>query len=334
MRAGKHVAVEKPMAVTLEEADRMVAAAAENRVKLISGHTEAYSLPMRAMRKIALSGAMGQPMAIFNWSYTDWMLRPRTTGELAPSAGSGIVHRQGPHQIDAVRLIGGGKLRSVRGAVGGWLRERPVPGFYTAYLEFDDGLPATIVHNGHGYFMTLEFYPQAEVRWRYKDADHVALRRAIRSAADDGEAGKQLYRIGGRNDPTARAATKEVAPWSPLDLGMFVLSCEGGDIRHSEIGLSVYGNDGRREIDLRPRLAHLTALEEGGVMREGLIELYEAVVNGRPSYHSGEWGRATLEALLAVIRSSQEKREIELERQVAMPDDYDADLTVPEAVPA
>lgn len=47
-------------------------------------------------------------------------------------------------------------------------------------------------------------------------------------------------------------------------------------------------------------------------------------------YHSGAWGRATLEATIALVQSAQEHREIVLTRQVAMPDAYDADLPIGE----
>src|SRR6266571_1896249 len=53
---GKHVVVEKPMAVTLADAARMVEAADKNGVKLLAGHTRAFTLPIRAMRKVIESG--------------------------------------------------------------------------------------------------------------------------------------------------------------------------------------------------------------------------------------------------------------------------------------
>lgn len=331
MRHGKHVAVEKPMAVTLEQADEMIAAAKENGVKLLAAHTSSYQTPVRAMRRIALSGEMGAPRAISICSYTDWMLRPRTEEELAPEAGLGLIHRQSPHQIDVVRLLGGGRLRSIRGTTARWMKERPVPGFYTAYLEFEDGMPATILHNGYGYFMTTELYPWSGAEWRYDDDDRIAMRRAMRAGGRDEEQEKQEFRIGGRRDPTLVKEAPEPGSWSPIDLGMVIYSCERGDIRHSRFGLSIYGDDGRRELDLRP----FTRLEvdlETGVTLPALTELHGAVIEGKPIYHSGEWGRATLEVTIALIRSAMERREILLERQVAMPDDYDADLHVTAAM--
>lgn len=328
IRRGKHVAVEKPMAISLAEADLMVETAAAYDVKLIAGHTSSFALPIRAMRKIAQSGVIGRPRAIVNWSYTDWLLRPRTADELDAAQGGGIVMRQTPHQIDTVRLLGGGRLRSVRATTGQWMDERPVPGFYSAHLEFEDGLPATIVHNGHGYFMTVELYPWAAEAWRYSDADRIRMRRDLRAGTRDEDAEKQDFRIGGRRDPTKTQLAHGANGWSPIDLGMLILSCERGDVRHSRDGLTVYADDGRHDIDLRSLAGEGVDLE-GGTTVPALLELYGAVVDGKPLYHSGEWGRATLEASLAVVQSSRERREIMLERQVDVPADYDADLAVP-----
>jgi phthalate 4,5-cis-dihydrodiol dehydrogenase len=325
MRAGKHVAVDKPMAVTMDEADAMVETARRTGVKLLAGHTDSLSLPVRAMRKIALSGAVGEPRAIFNWSYTDWMLRPRTPAELAPESGFGIVHRQAPHQIDTLRVLGGGLLRSVRGAVGQWMPERPVPGFYSAFLEFENGMPATIVYNGYGYFMTLEFYPEAADRHRYTEADRVAIRRRMQSGTRNEESDKREFQIGGTHDPTVAPEAADTKPWSPMDLGMVVLSCERGDLRHSKYGVQVYDDNGSHEVDLR-RLRHGELDLEGGGALQALIELHGAVTENKPLYHSGEWGRATLEATIAIVESARSGKEIRLEKQVAMPADYDADL--------
>ncbi len=325
MRAGKHVAVDKPMAVTMAEADAMVETAEQFGVKLLAGHTDSLSLPVRAMRKIALSGSVGAPRAIFNWSYTDWMLRPRTAAELAPESGFGIVHRQAPHQIDTMRVLGGGKLRSVRGSVGQWMPERSVPGFYTALLEFENGLPATIIYNGYGYFMTLEMYPEAASRHRYTDADRVAIRKEMRSGERDDETDKREFQIGGRRDPTLAPEQADAKPWSPMDLGMVVLSCERGDLRHSQYGVWVYDDDGKREVDLRGLRRGELDLEGGGAL-QALIELHGAVTENKPLYHSGEWGRATLEATIAIVESSRSGKEIVLHKQVAMPAGYDAEL--------
>jgi phthalate 4,5-cis-dihydrodiol dehydrogenase len=328
MRHGKHVIVEKPMAISLEEADRMIAAAKQHGVKLIAGHTSSYQPSVRAIRRIIQSGVVGKLQAIFLWSYTDWMLRPRTPDELVFAEGGGIPHRQGPHQLDVVRLLGGGMLRSVRGTIGRWMPEREIPGFYTAYMEFADGTPVTVTHNGHGYFLTAELYPWAMAMHRYDEEDRKRFRRSLRAGRRDEVAEKGEYRLGGKLDKTMRPTPTEPLPWSPIDMGMLIVSCERGDIRHSKYGLTIYGDDGPQELDLRG-IGRPEVDFEGGATIPALVEMRGAVVEGKPVYHSGEWGRATLEASLAMIRSGQEHREIVLEHQVAMPAEYDSDFDVP-----
>jgi phthalate 4,5-cis-dihydrodiol dehydrogenase len=44
-----------------------------------------------------------------------------------------------------------------------------------------------------------------------------------------------------------------------------------------------------------------------------------AIRTGRPPLHDGRWGKATLEVALAILQSSREGREIELQHQVAVP---------------
>ena len=324
MRHGKHVVVEKPMAIDLEEADRMIDAAERHGVKLACGHTRSLSIWNRVMRRIALGGGLGRITAIHIWAYTDWLIRPRTADELDPQQGGGIVFRQGPHQIDTVRLLGGGLVRSVRAQTGRWLDTRPVPGYYTAFLEFEDGTPATIMHNGYGYFVMSELYPWVAAVERFSDADRARMRSDLIGGARDEDSEKAEWRIGGRRDPTKKQHAGREG-WKPFDLGPVEVSCERGVMRSAENGLTVYGDRGREELDLR-ELQRPEPDPSGGLSLAILEELYAAVVDCRPLYHDGVWGRATLEVVLALITSARERREIVLTRQVAMPESYDAEL--------
>lgn len=318
---GKHVVVEKPMALTVQAAEEMVAAADKQGVVLLAGHTQSYSLPIRAMRRIISSGRLGRLRAIHILSYSDWMLRPRSAEELDLAQGGGIPYRQGPHQVDTVRLLGGGKLERVRAMTGQWMPERPIPGYYCAYLEFEDGTASTIVHNGYGYFLAAELVPWAEDKQRYGAAERVAIRRQIRARSRDEETDKQQLRIGG----TAEAEVfrrSERRPWVPGDLGFVIVSCERGDIRHSKYGLFVYDDDGVHDIEL-PGVD-----SQARSRRPELEELYDGVVNGKPVHHDGAWGMATLEACLAIMESAKTRQEIHLSRQISMGDDYDSDLVL------
>jgi phthalate 4,5-cis-dihydrodiol dehydrogenase len=326
MRNGKHALIEKPMAVTLEEADRIVDASRSYGVHAFAAHTRSYSLWIRAMRRLALAGTIGATRAIHITAYTDWMLRPRTADELDPKRGGGLVFRQAPHQVDTVRLLGGGLVRSVRAAVGAWMPGRPVEGYYSAFLEFEDGTPATLVHNGYGYYSMNEAYPWVAPRVQYTAEDRSRIRRDVRDGTRADENEKNEFRIGGKSDPTrAGSAPTGALDWSPFDLGPVELTCERGFVRNVRTGLAVYDDAGRHDLDLSP-LFRSEADPSGGLSIALLEEAHAAIVLGKPVYHNAEWGRATLEVVLAMHQSATERREIALTRQVAMCADYDADL--------
>jgi len=311
---GKHVVVEKPMAVSLEEAQGMIEAAEKNNVKLLCGHTQSYGPHIRTMRRMILSGEMGKLRALHVWAYTDWMLRPRTAEELDLAQGGGMAYRQGPHQIDSIRLLGGGMVRSVRGMAGQWFAGRPIPGYYSGYLEFDDGTPATFMHNGYGYFLTSELVPWGTDRTRYTPDERRAIRKGLLDGTRDEFQAKDAMRIGGAQEETLFRRSQERKPWVPNDLGILIATCERGDMRQSQYGLFVYGDDGLKDVPL----------PEGGASRRGeLEELYNAVVLNKPVRHTGQWGMATLEVCLAIMQSGRERREIKLSHQVPAPPEND-----------
>jgi phthalate 4,5-cis-dihydrodiol dehydrogenase len=320
---GKHVVVEKPMAINIEEAERMCEAADKAGRTLMAGHTRSYTVPVRAMRKVVQSGRIGKLCAIHLWAYSDWMLRPRTADELDIAQGGGIPYRQGPHQIDTVRVLGGGKLRSVRAMTGQWMPERPIPGYYCAYLEFEDGTPATIVHNGYGYFLGAELVPWGESRQRYTLDERVEVRQQLRTGTRNETQDKQDLRIGGRLEMDTFRRT-ERQPWVPEDMGLLIVSGERGDVRHSKFGICIYDDQGLQDIELAPE-------REAGIggRRAELDELYGALALGKPIFHDGRWGMATLEVCLALMQSAKERKEIMLTRQQPVAPDYDADLEIP-----
>ncbi|HUB95302.1 MAG TPA: Gfo/Idh/MocA family oxidoreductase [Stellaceae bacterium] len=311
---GKHVICTKPMALTVAECLRMCEAADKNGVKLLCGQTYSMGPDIQAMWRESRTGALGRLIAINTWFWTDWLIKPRVAEELDEALGGGVVYRHAPHLIDTVRLLGGGRVRSVRASVGRFMPERPCPGNFSAWLEFEDGLPATIVYNGYGHFDT------SELTWgignrMYSEAERVAVRRALKAGAVDSEAAKEGMRFGaGGSDATsqgsgqaagAAAGTRAHIAW----FGITVASFERGDIRQSPNGLYVYGDDGRREIPV-------TGGRGTGMLE--IEEMHAALTEGRPILHDGRWALATLEVGSAMVQSSRERREILLEHQCAI----------------
>ena len=149
---GKHVLVEKPMAITLDECRRMIDAVERANVRLIVGHSHSFDAPILRAREIIAGGTLGAVRMINAQYYTDFMYRPRRPEELVTAQGGGAVFNQAAHQVDIVRLLGGGLVRSVRAQTGAWDPARPTEGAYAALLVFDDGSYASLAYSGYGHF--------------------------------------------------------------------------------------------------------------------------------------------------------------------------------------
>jgi phthalate 4,5-cis-dihydrodiol dehydrogenase len=311
---GKHVIVEKPMAISLAEADRMIEAADSHGVQLLCGGSRSSSAVVRKMRQVVVSGELGRLRAMTTWSATDWMLRPRRPDELDVSQGGGVVYRQAPHQVDSARLLAGGKVSSVRGVTGQWMAPRhTAPGFFSALLEFDNGALATLVYSAYGYFMASElFEPGASGPEAPGLAGRIEARQHITTGTRDEAAAKEQRTLAAQRTGPATAAAVPRGAGFLSDLGLLVVSCEHGEMRQSPAGIYIYGDTGTAEVPLT---------ETRGAYAPELDELYDALVYSKPVLHSGRWGLATLEVCLAIMQSAAGHRDILMQYQVAVPDD-------------
>ena len=70
---GKHVICEKPMAVTLDDAHKMVDSVERNGVRYVQGHSKIFDAPVRRMREVVSSGELGRVIQISNWEYKPWL---------------------------------------------------------------------------------------------------------------------------------------------------------------------------------------------------------------------------------------------------------------------
>lgn len=69
LQHGKHVLVEKPLALTLEDCDRVIAAAERTGLNVIVGHTHAFDPNIRHMRALIESGEVGRLGMILSFNY-------------------------------------------------------------------------------------------------------------------------------------------------------------------------------------------------------------------------------------------------------------------------
>ncbi|WP_207844274.1 Gfo/Idh/MocA family protein [Williamsia soli] len=298
---GKHVIVDKPMATTVEDCQVMNDAAEAAGVVLLCGHTHSYGPAVREMRRIISSGELGRVRMINTWHYNEWMYRPRAAWELDPQGGGNLVYNQGAHQIDIVRVLGGGLVRSVRATTGVWDSARPAAGAYTAFLDFEDDTVATLVYNSYAHFDTAEFTDWRGEGPRTPDTNLKARERLSRISGASEDSAKEGWRYGSDTRP-------QIGEPALSNFGLTIVSCDHGDIRQSAEGLIIHGDN---EIRTIPVKADLDA--SSGAFQN----MYDVLNSGAPILRSGRWGEATVEVLQAIMTSSQERREITLGHQVA-----------------
>jgi len=300
---GKHLLVEKPIALTLEDAAAMNEAARRARVHLIVGHSHSYDAPILRTRALINSGEFGRVRMITALNYTGFLYRPRRPEELDTARGGGALFSQAPHQVDVVRLLGGGDVRSVRATTGAWDQVRPTEGAYAALLTFADGSFASLTYNGYGHFDSDEFQGWVGEMGETKEPQSASAPPRFANLAEE-TAFKVARNYGGANwQPTSIHALAH------QHFGPVIVSCEHADLRPLPNGVVIYQRGTTR----------LDALPAPTVPRVEVIdELYDAIVHGRPPLHDGSWAMATLEVCLAMLRSAREGVEVALSHQVAV----------------
>ena len=296
-RAGKHIICEKPMALNLEECDRMIAEAQRAGVQLLQGHSKIFDAPIRAMRKVVDSGRLGKVVQIDTWNFNDWLQRPRLASEVDTTMGGGLVYRQGPHMVDIVRYVAGVPARSVRGTVGRWDPHFQTEGNFSALIEFEGGAVGNLTLNGYGYFDSMELV------WNIGEGGNIAEmpRKGRPRRTGPMEAQEKYDYIAKTAHGGAVYARGERQPF----FGLTVVSCEKGAMRQSPDGLFLYTEKGREEIPVE---------RDAGRSAE-IIEFKNALAEGRTVFPDGIWGRGTLEICLGILESSKLHKDVALSRQ-------------------
>lgn len=158
-RAGKHVLVEKPMAMDTRECDWMIAEAEKNNVTLMVGQSRRFNGPLRKAKAIIDSGRIG---SLFHISYRQgskvkeaavaWWNDPEVTGR------SNMLYNWGSHIVDQILWVAGGKPDRVYAE--GLSKNPAVHGFdeLAAIFGFNGELLADYQHSYNNDFLCNSAY--------------------------------------------------------------------------------------------------------------------------------------------------------------------------------
>ncbi len=291
-RAGKHVLVEKPMAVSLAHAAAMVRAAEAAGTVLMVGPSHGYDPPVELAASLIEGGEAGPLRLIHGFAFTDFLYRPRRAAELDTAQGGGVVFSQATHQIDMARRLALSPVASVSAWTGGW-GGRGSEGAFTALLTFASGAAASLTYSGMA---------------RY-DSDALAGWVGELGAVKPLTAHARTRAALGRGDEAgAKAARTFAAGWPEVPrpkhhehLGSLVALCEQADLELTPDGLIVRGNDGARAMP-----ASLPPVQRWNVA-EAFVRAVEGVA---PPLLDGRWGLETLAVCHAILLSAREGHDV------------------------
>ena len=151
LEAGKHVLIEKPMATSVADCDRMLAAAAARKLTIGVGYNLRFrDLPLKT-RELVRAGAIGKIVNMHLTFFVDvelfnnqnfggvnkmtWIKMPENIGFVIDGL---------PHGVDLMRWLTGAEVKSVAGFSRTFIPGRQVEDTTAGIMEFTSGAICTV----------------------------------------------------------------------------------------------------------------------------------------------------------------------------------------------
>ncbi|MCA1647837.1 MAG: Gfo/Idh/MocA family oxidoreductase [Chloroflexi bacterium] len=147
--AGKHVFLEKPMADTLEQCDRILDAVDRAGVHLLVAHSQRYFASTIRAREIVQGGSIGEPIFATDTWYKPFGVAARLPWFLDRTTGGGMWLMNGAHMIDRTCWVLDSAVQSVKAWIGAPIHRIAADDSNMAMLTLRNGRHATIVHAGY-----------------------------------------------------------------------------------------------------------------------------------------------------------------------------------------
>lgn len=143
-KAGKHILVEKPMASTVADAQKMVRVCRENGVTLMVGNMVRLSPAVERIKALIASEYIGSVVHISTEFFYDHRKSHRSWLFDRKIAGGGPVHDIGVHCLDTIRFILDDDVTDVRGVLSPRPTATTTERTSSTSLMFSQGVTASI----------------------------------------------------------------------------------------------------------------------------------------------------------------------------------------------
>jgi len=245
---GKHVLVEKPIAVNLNEARRMMQAAEAARRVLYVGMTHRFYPELRGAKKRLDAGDIGAVVACNDCvlehlgflSLPPWYLEKRF-------AGGGTVLTSGIHLVDRVRWFVGDEVATVTGTAGNPYFCADVEDAGQMFLRFRGGISAQLtmafMRESHPLVCDLQLIgTRGSITvhtWRGYDLWNGQGRQERIFYTDEPHREKVLVGVAGEIAEFCRAIAEERTPWPSVEESTAALAIVMAYYRSAANGVAV-----------------------------------------------------------------------------------------------
>ncbi len=159
LEAGKNVICEKPVALSLESLDRMIAAAEKNGVRFSTHQNRRWDVDYLAMKQIKESGEIGKVINLESRIHGSRGIPSDWRGER--EHGGGMLYDWGIHLIDQALMIFGFDIKSVY-CICDNITNKQVDDGFRLDINFRSGQRATIEVGTYNFIAMPRFYMRAE----------------------------------------------------------------------------------------------------------------------------------------------------------------------------
>lgn len=182
---GINVLVEKPMANTVEECNKMIEAAKRNNKKLAVGHPRGFAPNYIKVKELADSGLLGRFCMYTETRNEDYFYEGRPKWFLdKEKSGGGISRNFGAHAMDALFHLLGPQEVTVNGTLANYKNDANIEAHAQFVVSFKDGSSAAITLGGYKslppvteYFFTngsIRFFENGTIAYK-TDSDWVEI---------------------------------------------------------------------------------------------------------------------------------------------------------------
>lgn len=150
LERGIHVLVEKPMANTKAECDRMIKASLQSGKKLAVGHVQRFFQANRQVKKFVQEKALGDLCMITEFRTIDYFDQSRPAWFLDKNlSGGGIVMNYGAHLLDKVFYITDSRPVHISAASGNIGNSASVEGHAQILLRLENNVTVSVTFCGY-----------------------------------------------------------------------------------------------------------------------------------------------------------------------------------------